>query len=561
MDFDLVTNVESCYLAIQENPHLLYYSHIPTAVTALLLGIFTFFKNRHSLVSKLLLTIGLLFALWCGFDLILWMSTDSRKITFFWSIINQIENMVTITALYFAYSFLEKKDVSFKYKLFFGLLFLPLIVLIPTSYNITGFNDDYCEAGQGILIRYFYFIEVFTFLWLLIYLIRKIFSVKGEERKQVVFFSVGVVLFMASFSGANIAGSVATLINPDNPDNWKILQYGLFGMPVFTGLLAYLIVRYKAFDVKLISAQALVAALVILIGSQFFFIQTDTNKILTGITLTLATGFGYMLIQSVKLEIKRKEELQMITERLAKANDRLRELDNAKSEFVSIASHQLRTPLTSIKGFISLLMEGSYGELKKEHRDILTKVYTSNERLIHLVEDLLNLSRIESGRMEYNFEKIQLGEVCQEIYDTFTLKAKDKKLFLKLKIAKDDLPAVTTDRAKIVEVISNLVDNALKYTLKGGVEVRVEKSKENNNYVRVCVKDTGIGVPKEEIPYLFAKFSRGKDTSRLNAAGTGLGLHVGKRMIEALQGRILVESEGQDKGSTFIVEVPIERAG
>jgi signal transduction histidine kinase len=330
----------------------------------------------------------------------------------------------------------------------------------------------------------------------------------------------------------------------------------LFGMPIFMGFLAYLIVKYKAFNIKLLATQALVVALVVLIGSQFFFIVSNTNKILTGITLALAIGFGWVLIKSVKNEVQRKEELQKMSDSLAQANDKLRTLDNAKSEFISIASHQLRTPLTAIKGFISLLLEGSYGKVDPVHREVMNKVYISNERLVTLVEDMLNLSRIESGRMEYDFKKVKLEEVLKEVFDTFIIRAKEKKLKLELKLPETPLPEVTTDRNKIREVISNIVDNAIKYTQKGWVSIRLSQKDEK---VVVAVVDTGIGVPEEELPYLFAKFSRGKNTSRLNTGGTGLGLHVGKRMMEALHGNIWLESEGTGKGSTFYIEVPVEK--
>jgi len=312
----------------------------------------------------------------------------------------------------------------------------------------------------------------------------------------------------------------------------------------------------------------LVVALVILIGSQFFFIQTDTNRILTAITLALAGGFGIFLIRSIKAEAQRKEELQLMSDKLAQSNDKLQKLDNAKSEFISIASHQLRTPLTAIKGFISLLNEGAYGNLDSKQSDVLKKVYISNERLIALVEDLLNISRIESGRMEFKFDSCQLTDLCSELVDTFTFKAKDANLYLDFKAPENALPEAFIDRAKVREVLSNLIDNAIKYTPKGGVSVRLERifaedSKiENVNErgsVKIIISDTGIGVPAEEIPYLFSKFSRGKDVSRLNVSGTGLGLYVGRSMIEANGGKIWLESEGAGKGSRFIIEVPVEQ--
>ena len=177
--------------------------------------------------------------------------------------------------------------------------------------------------------------------------------------------------------------------------------------------------------------------------------------------------------------------------------------------------------------------------------------------MIDLVEDMLDLSRIESGRMEYEFAKTDMLALCQEIYDSFAIRAKEKGLKLELVLPREKLPEINTDRKKIREVISNLVDNALKYTPKGGVKIKLNKIEENK--IQISITDTGIGIPQEEMPYLFSKFSRGKDISRLNATGTGLGLHVGKKMIEALHGTVRCESPGANQGSSFVVEV--EREG
>ncbi|MCX6761292.1 MAG: HAMP domain-containing sensor histidine kinase [Candidatus Moranbacteria bacterium] len=381
---------------------------------------------------------------------------------------------------------------------------------------------------------------------------------------------------------------------------YNVEQAGIFMMTVFLGFLAYLIVKFKAFEIKLIGAQALVVTLIVIIGSQFAFIQNNTNRILTAITLALAVVFGWILIRSVKKEVQQREELeianneiekrnleiekrnkklnaankeisdrknqlQKISDSLAVANDQLKLLDTAKTDFISMASHQLRTPPTPIKGYSSMLLEGSYGELNPEQKKAIENIANANNQQIAFVEDLLAVSRIESGSMKFVFEKCQIEEFCQEVISNLTLKAKDKGLYLDYKAPATPLPELFVDGAKIREVISNLVDNAVKYTLKGGVTLLVElceKKAENclaKPHLRITVSDTGIGIPAEEIPYLFAKFSRGKDTSRLNTGGTGLGLYVVKIITEANGGKVWIESPGANLGTKFILELPLEQ--
>jgi signal transduction histidine kinase len=562
MDFNLVTNSENCSIIIGSFLHdnvILYYSHIPTALVSLILGLFLFLQRRENLAARLFFFMTLLFAFWAAFDLILWSSPDSRETVFFWSIINFSENMVSCFVLYFSYVFLEGKDVSYKIKLAYGALFLPFLFLLPTTLNISGFDASLCEAKQGDLIWYFYFLEGVFLLSLVGYLIKKVLTSVGEVKKMTIYFSLGALFFLLSFSGANILSSVASVLNPDNPNNWKILQFGLFGSPVFTGLLAYIIVRYKAFNLNLFGAQALIATLTLLVGSQFFFIQSMAGIVLTALTFVLVSLFGIILLRSISRDLDRKEELQMISDRLATANQELKRLDNAKSEFISIASHQLRTPLTAIKGYTSLILEGSYGKIDNQIQDVINKVYLANNRLIELVENLLSISRLESGRMQYNYQLVQLADIVKDAMSMFAVVAKKQDINLEVLTPEMPLPLLSLDAGKIREVISNLIDNALKYTEKGSVTVKMEQV--GDEKIRVSVKDTGIGIKKEDLEHIFLKFARSKETEKLYVGGTGLGLYVGRTFVEKHGGRLWAESEGHGHGSEFIFELPISRNG
>ncbi len=532
-----------------EVEHIIYYTHIPTALVSLILGLFIYFKGGRTLASKILLAIAITFFIWFFFDLVLWADLDSRSVMIFWSFEFFLQIVVSILTLYFAYVFLEKRDASFKTKVAFTILPLSFLLLAPTKLVLTDFDLEICESLINPLFVCYYLVsEAFIFLITIVFLTRKIKFSKGKEKHVAIYFSAGLLMFIASFQGSNIAG---TLLG--NWANWKFLQYAYFGLPIFMAFLIYLVIRYQAFNLKLLSVQVLVIVLASLVATQLFFVSGLSNVLLVIITLLLVAFFGMTLIRSIKAEVDRREQLQQMADRLALVNNQLRKLDNDKSEFVSFVSRQFQAPLAVIKGFISMLLDGSYGEANLKHRDVFNKIYFSNEKMIHMVEEMFNSSRIESGRMGYVYEKVNIVDVSREIADILSLRAKEKNLSLTIKYPEKSLPEVIADRGKIGEVISNIIDNAIKYTLEGGVTVGFS---EESDFVKVSIKDTGIGIPEGEIPYLFAKFSRGKDISRLNTGGLGLGLSIGRSMMQAMGGKITFSSAGKGKGTTFMIYIP-----
>ncbi len=394
------------------------------------------------------------------------------------------------------------------------------------------------------------------------FLILKYKNEDSVARKQTVLVITGFILMIIVML---ITSVILTLFSEDSPNFLFYSRLSIYSVLFLIGFMSYAIAKNNFLNIRIITAQIFSYAMVLIFFLEILTSQTIQTAYLRIFLFLLVLYFARMIVSYVKAEVQRKNELQLMSDKLAQANDQLRKLDNAKSEFISIASHQLRTPLTAIKGFMSLLLEGSYGKLDPKQEDVLNKVYQSNERLINLVEDLLNISRIESGRMEFTFDKWKMEDICKEVIDTFVLKAKDKGFYLEYNPPKDPLPELLIDGLKVREVVSNLVDNAIKYTKKGGVRLKVELIKGPqqkvpglDGAVRVTVSDTGIGIPATELPYLFAKFSRGKDTSRLNTGGTGLGLYVGKSMIENNGGMIWAESDGDGKGSRFIIELPVK---
>lgn len=271
------------------------------------------------------------------------------------------------------------------------------------------------------------------------------------------------------------------------------------------------------------------------------------------------TDEDYLLLQAVADQVgialertRVYDELEKLNDRLNEANHYLQQLDKAKSEFLSIASHQLRTPTTGIKGFLSMMLEGDYGNVTKEQREVLQTVYDSTNRLIRLVNVFLNVSRIESGRLQLARADVDMGQLAKIVVTELRPAAKAKGLALELQ-APEKVPTVPVDSDKIRDVLVNLTDNAIKYTEHGSVTVRVvPRSME----VEVAVSDTGMGLSADEIKALFAKFSRGERVKIKESQGSGLGLFIAKKIIEAHAGKIWVTSPGPGKGTTFSFTLP-----
>jgi len=250
-----------------------------------------------------------------------------------------------------------------------------------------------------------------------------------------------------------------------------------------------------------------------------------------------------------------QERVREQTRELREAYEELKTLDKAKTEFISMASHQLRTPLTSIKGYLSMLLEGDYGKLNPRIITALENVSHSSDRLIRLVNDLLNISRIELGKMEVIKKPVQIEKLVKSCYQEMLSEARKKKLEFICHQPKVPLPRLKIDELKIRQVFLNLIDNAIRYTRKGRIEINLKKK---TKAVLFSIKDTGEGLSRKEKKRIFDGFTRGTAGMVLFTEGVGLGLHVAKKYLDLHQGKIWAESPGKGKGSIFYVELPIK---
>jgi len=235
-------------------------------------------------------------------------------------------------------------------------------------------------------------------------------------------------------------------------------------------------------------------------------------------------------------------------------------MERSKDEFFSIASHELRTPLTAIRGNTSMILDYYAKDLKDpELRDMVDDVHESSIRLINIVNDFLNVSRLEQSRMVYDTKQFDLGELIPEILKEYDVTGSRKKLSLEFIPPKKALPKVSADPDKVRQVLINLLGNALKFTEKGGVKISTEVLK---NQVKVLVTDTGRGIPLKQQTLLFHKFQQAGVSlfTRDTAGGTGLGLYISRMMIEGMGGQIKLEKSAENKGSVFSFILPLATA-
>ena len=241
------------------------------------------------------------------------------------------------------------------------------------------------------------------------------------------------------------------------------------------------------------------------------------------------------------------------TKELRFSNRQLQRLDEAKNEFISMASHQLRTPLTSIKGYLDMMLEGDLGKISPTQRAVLREAFSSSERMVRLINDFLNVSRLQTGKFTIDKQSVDIAQILRDEVSLLKVVADQRSVEMALKIDKK-IPSLAVDSEKIRQVMLNMIDNAIYYSSPHKKVVIALKS--SGKMIEFSVKDSGIGVPKSEQANLFGKFFRGTNAKKRRPDGTGVGLFLAKKVILSHDGEMIFESE-EGKGSTFGFRLPV----
>jgi len=281
----------------------------------------------------------------------------------------------------------------------------------------------------------------------------------------------------------------------------------------------------------------------------FRLLQTISNQAVVAIE----NARLYLQIQEFNKNLQNRVDEQ--TKEIKDQNTHLQELLKMKSEFLQIASHQLRTPLSAIRGLLSMQADGDFDKLPKiEYKGQQLKMLESSNRLSNIVNDLLDAMELEGGYLNFEFEPVALDEMIYAIMQELQPNYDKKKLYLKLVQPKEPLPKIEAEPKYLREALENFIDNAEKYTNKGGTTITLSRK---NKHAIISITDTGIGIPKSDMPKLFHKFSRGDKSSYQHTDGSGLGLFIAKNIIDEHRGTIRLDSLGEGKGTTITIALPL----
>ena len=523
------------------------FSAIINAFIAGLLGFVVALKNSKETLNRLFLGIIISAVFW-SISYWQWLSADNASSALFWVRLLSIGSLF-IPVFYFHWVLvfigLYKEKINF-------IKFIYLIVFIFFIFSfsrlfIIGVEPKYIFPFWPIPGIFYHFYLIFIYIGLFFYsliILAQQYKLNLEPKKtHIKYIILGTLISL-------IGGSTNFFLWYNIP----IFPYGNILVSVYSITLAIAILKHQLFNIKVIATELLTFTIWIAVLFELLIADTWKERLFEGGLLLFVIVFGILLIKSVLKEVHQREEMEKLSKELKVINEKLVETDKMKAGMYSFVSHQIKAPMGIVKGFAELLAQNAYGKLPKKAKETVENIEKAANRLIRLVEDFLDLRRIEEGRMDYEFKEINIVDLVKSVFEELKLLANQKKLEFIFNITTSDVVKVRADEQRLRQVIMNLIENAIKYTEKGFVKVECQMSDvKGQKSVLFSVSDSGIGIKPEVLPELFDQFKRAKEARLIQ--GTGLGLYIAREIVKAHGGEIWAESDGEGKGSGFYVRL------
>jgi signal transduction histidine kinase len=515
------------------------------------LGTLVYLNSPKNIINRSFLSIAVSVALWSVFVLVGFRDQDQLFNLFVQRAAFGAAAFVVFFVLYFCFYF-PKENANLKKGYLNPFILGTVIIFIMSAFtpyvlqevNQTSLNEFKNVYGFG-----FHLFAAYTVIYVALgaYQIKnKISQLDKNEIYQAklilsgIIFSVGITV-------------VTNLILPGVTGNNNTLQLGPISLIFFIAFTAYAILRHHLFNMKALLIEALTFCVWLFIFIETLLAEDMEDLLKDGVLFVFVVILGIFLIRTVLSEISQRENVEKLVSDLEIANKKLQQTDAARREFLSFASHQMRTPMTIIKGMASVVSESVKTMSPEKIKMSADKIIEATERLNKFSLNLTDARAIEEGRMQYQFQEVDIVKIISSVIEEFRQIANKKGLILTFESTKSEA-MIKADTNKLQQVIQNLIDNALKFTEHGFVKVSIEGSKPDT--VSISIIDSGGGMPPETIKNLFQPFMH-RFASVSGVKSTGLGLYIAKEIANAHGGNIRAESEGEGKGSRFILEFPI----
>lgn len=541
------------FIFTEQVPQLFYYVHIPTIFLSLVVAVFILLKGRQNISAPKFFMLNVFFVSWVFINMITWTNNNPEIIFFVWSLFGLVQVCISILSLYFIYVFLENKEPSFRYFVYSFILILPVVIFLPTDFNLSTFDMELCGVGSyegKYYLNYYYFISFIFYAWLIYYLFKKNFNSKDiSEKLKISSTGTGIFLFLTSFF---VTGYVAS-----STGIFELEQFGIATMPIFLSYILFTIVKFKTFNIKLLVPQVLVFSLIFLNFAILFIKKIENVRVVMAFTIIVSLILGYIIIKSVKKVDQQREALDLV--------------NIQQTNLLHFISHQVKGFFTKSRNAFSGLLEGDYGPLPETARKIVQEGFDSDNRGVETVQQILNAANLKTGTTTYSMTDTNLINLIKDKVLLLKSNAEKKNLTLNFNSSAQNI-LIKADSSQLGEALKNLIDNSIRYTPAGKIDITVEQTLADKNLTKsnladknpsdkkviIKISDTGIGISADDIKNLFREGGRGKESIKVNVDSTGYGLYIVKNIVEAHGGTVSVFSAGAGLGSTFTVVLPVK---
>jgi len=517
-------------------------STIILILSSLGLGLFVYKQSPKSALNYWWLFLSILVAVWAS-ALFGVMHSHSASTALQWQyVLDIVAILIPVFYINFISVFIKKK-IAFK-KYIIAASFL-LIILSLTSFFKNGVTTQFgfYWIDPGVLYVLFPIFFITIVLYSFFILTREYRLEKNKNRRRKIAYHI-----FAGFIG--FSGGVTNFL----PQLFGVFPFGSYFIVLYVFLISYSILKHQQFNIKQSTTQLISGFVVFLFLFRFLQPAVSTKEWFINLALFLVVVVGAIVLIKTNLRaVKKQQQIEKLVKDLVDVNKQLRDLETRKFEFTSIASHQLRTPLTIIKGHASMLAEGSFGFLPKDIKNITKKILNKAETLIVSVENILTVSRIERGKIQYTFEEVSIKKIIESVIKKKQAIFEEKRLNFTFKKEDNSDFMVLGNYKKLKQVISGVFDNAIYYTQKGLVRAELTRDKKNK-IIRLSISDTGVGMKKEQAQSLFKEYKNKNSVE--SAVLTGLGVYIAGQTIRAHNGCIWAVSSGVGSGTTVFIELP-----